>query len=271
MKEQKIQQLINRYMEGLTSPDEERQLAEWFSTHEVPEEWAAYKEMFAWLDDGMPATPGILDKEEADEKTDAKATPEPMSKAESKKIEEQSLSDFKSIRRKRYLIGWISAAAAVALLIVLFTGRQSADTSAVDRQEVATTSVPETQQSPADNRTSVGRDASIADTTAQSRSQTERADSLDNKLKRSARRKKPMNRYRRFRRSLVRPETYVAQAEMDSLSHQATMDVNNELMKQQIYAYLLEQQVDSIERYQQMCLDADLYREERSEEEDITY
>lgn len=49
MKDRKyIQQLLDRFMEGTTSEQEERQLADFFaSTEDIPEEWRAYAIMFS--------------------------------------------------------------------------------------------------------------------------------------------------------------------------------------------------------------------------------
>lgn len=49
-----IEQLIKRFMDGQTSVEEESRIAEYFRTHDVEDEWKAYKDMFAWFDDGMP-------------------------------------------------------------------------------------------------------------------------------------------------------------------------------------------------------------------------
>ena len=48
MKDRKyIQQLLDRFVEGMTSEQEERQLADFFaSTEDIPEEWRAYAIMF---------------------------------------------------------------------------------------------------------------------------------------------------------------------------------------------------------------------------------
>ena len=47
---QQIAQLIEKFMAGTTSIAEEDVLAQYFRTHEVSEEWAVYKEMFALFD-----------------------------------------------------------------------------------------------------------------------------------------------------------------------------------------------------------------------------
>lgn len=49
-----IEQLLNRFMDGQTSLNEEDRLARYMRRTDVPEEWRAYKEMFAWFDEGMP-------------------------------------------------------------------------------------------------------------------------------------------------------------------------------------------------------------------------
>ncbi len=49
-----IQRLIDRFMSGQTSLDEEARLAAYFRTHDVPDEWADYKALFAYFDAGMP-------------------------------------------------------------------------------------------------------------------------------------------------------------------------------------------------------------------------
>lgn len=49
-----IRQLLERFMDGQTSPEEEERLAAYMRRTDVPEEWSAYKEMFAYFDEGMP-------------------------------------------------------------------------------------------------------------------------------------------------------------------------------------------------------------------------
>ena len=50
---QEIADLLNKFMAGETSLDEENILAQYFRTHEVSDEWKEYKEMFALFDGGM--------------------------------------------------------------------------------------------------------------------------------------------------------------------------------------------------------------------------
>lgn len=60
MKNEHIKQLINRYMQGQTTLDEERELAQWFRSHNVDDDWKPYQQMFAWFDEGMPQQEGLL-------------------------------------------------------------------------------------------------------------------------------------------------------------------------------------------------------------------
>ena len=47
-----IARILDRFMDGETSLDEEKMLAEYLRTHEVSEEWQEYKEMFSLFDKG---------------------------------------------------------------------------------------------------------------------------------------------------------------------------------------------------------------------------
>lgn len=52
--EQDIHRLIERFMAGLTSIEEERFIADYLRTHEVDGDLLPYKRMFAWFDEGIP-------------------------------------------------------------------------------------------------------------------------------------------------------------------------------------------------------------------------
>ncbi len=50
-----IARLLNRFMEGATTIEEERLLADYFrKTEHVTEEWSDYRRMFDWFSEGMP-------------------------------------------------------------------------------------------------------------------------------------------------------------------------------------------------------------------------
>lgn len=55
MKAMQIQQLIDKYMNGQTTVDEEQLIARYFrSATDVPDSLKPYRDMFAYFDDGMP-------------------------------------------------------------------------------------------------------------------------------------------------------------------------------------------------------------------------
>ena len=54
LSQQQASALLDRYMDGLTSVEEEAALRRYFSTHDdIPDEWQDYKVMFTYLDSGM--------------------------------------------------------------------------------------------------------------------------------------------------------------------------------------------------------------------------
>ena len=48
-----IEALLNKFMDGQTTVEEEAQLADYFRTHDVPAEWEDYRDMFSYFDRGM--------------------------------------------------------------------------------------------------------------------------------------------------------------------------------------------------------------------------
>ena len=52
--EKDIRQLINRYMDGQTTIDEEQKIADYLRNNPIPDDLKRYKELFAWFDRGMP-------------------------------------------------------------------------------------------------------------------------------------------------------------------------------------------------------------------------
>jgi hypothetical protein len=62
MTNEKIQQLINRYLEGETSPEEERQLALELQGDNLPEEWQAIRLMLGELTMGEAEYDSIMEQ-----------------------------------------------------------------------------------------------------------------------------------------------------------------------------------------------------------------
>ena len=62
MTNKEIQQLINRYLEGETSPEEERQLALELQSNDLPEEWQAIRMMLGELTIGEAEYDSIMEQ-----------------------------------------------------------------------------------------------------------------------------------------------------------------------------------------------------------------
>ena len=114
-KKQEIAQLLNKFMAGETSITEEEVLAQYFRTHEVDNEWAEYKEMFALFDNGEVD----IDIEDG--------TSEQSIKDDSEKVKMLP----KTVREKPKIVAlrWLMAgiAASIVLLVVFHLGRSTAE------------------------------------------------------------------------------------------------------------------------------------------------
>lgn len=100
--DKKIKMLAERFMAGRTTVEEERLLAEYFRKHEAGGEWSAYKEMFAWFDEGMPLAGGLA-------APGVEGAPAGTSAAR--------------LRAKRIWLYAAAAAAVVVLLVMVWPGR----------------------------------------------------------------------------------------------------------------------------------------------------
>ena len=54
---EEVERLMQRFIDGISTLEEEAQLAEFFRTHEVTGKWCAYKEVFALFDEGKVEPP----------------------------------------------------------------------------------------------------------------------------------------------------------------------------------------------------------------------
>lgn len=127
IKKQEIAQLLSKFMAGETSVAEEDMLAQYFRTHEVDEEWAEYKEMFALFDNGQ------VDVEpEAD-------TAKSICDTDSAKI--QMLPKAVKGKPKIVALRWLMAgiAASLVLLVVFHLGRSTAEQPTLVAEKTAVT------------------------------------------------------------------------------------------------------------------------------------
>ena len=97
-----IRTLIDRYMAGQTSLEEESRLADYLRTHDVGEDLLPYKQMFAWFDEGMP-----LESQQADELTGRQDSSHPSPNSQSSQLSRKTVC----------LIA--AAAASIALLLLM--------------------------------------------------------------------------------------------------------------------------------------------------------
>ena len=100
--EKDIRTLIDRYMAGQTSLEEESRLANYLRTHDVGEDLLPYKQMFAWFDEGMP-----LESIQVNKQTSRQAALQPSQSSQSSQLSRKTVC----------LIA--AAAAAIALLLLV--------------------------------------------------------------------------------------------------------------------------------------------------------
>ena len=191
-------------MDGHTNVEEEERLAQYFRTGDVPEEWSEYKEMFAFFDEGMPR--GRYDES----RPESNVT----------KLSEHETKPGKKDGRKSFITLWctVSAAAAVALLLVTVWHQPSSDTTPNNiREAVATASSVE---SPSADSTVMKNDTVATP-----------------KYKKKRRRASGKYRY-----APAPPKTYLAEAETkakaDSASYSQQIDRQMAEIEQRQNAYI---------------------------------
>ena len=115
---QEIAQLIDKFMAGITGIAEEDVLAQYFRTHEVSEEWAVYKEMFALFDNG---------------EVDIEVEPTKQ-EDEVHAIKVEMPTTTKRKRTRMVALRWTTAVAASLLLLLMLRNTDAnSNTEAVDR------------------------------------------------------------------------------------------------------------------------------------------
>ena len=112
---QEITQLIDKFMAGETSIAEEDVLAQYFRTHEVSEEWAVYKEMFALFDAGE------VDIDVEVETDEQAATPQRAKIVAFNKWSKKQGEPHHTSTASR----WMWPAVAACMVAVFFLGRTS--------------------------------------------------------------------------------------------------------------------------------------------------
>ena len=198
-----IKQLIDRYMNGQTTVDEEQLLARYFrSATDLPDDLQPYRDMFAYFDEGMPL--GALPY--FDEGMPLGALPEfdgSAGQAETR-VAPDSSKVVAPRRRSLRIAAWWSGAAAVAaaVALLLIMHHPSAPVQPIASAVVVSDTCS----------TSTGVEAE----------QNVVTDSV--KLKLQPQRRRPSVRRRYY---IAPPKTYLAHAAAtDSITHEANVNVN---------------------------------------------
>lgn len=191
MKAMQIQQLIDKYMNGQTTVDEEQLIVRYFrNATDVPDSLKPYRDMFAYFDEGMPL--GALPEFDGSAgQADARVAPDSSKVVAPRRH---------SLRMAAWWSGAAVVAAAVALLLIMH--RPSAPVQPIASAVVVSDTCS----------TSTGVEAE----------QNVVTDSV--KLKPQPQRRRPSVRRRYY---IAPPKTYLAHAAAtDSITHAANANVN---------------------------------------------
>ena len=115
----RIQNLLDKYMDGASSNEEEATLRKYFEEHgnDIPEEWESYRALFSYIGFEQMNLSQILKEEEEEEKEIEK---EDILEDEEKNIpkKEGKQEEASHSRWLKYLSTSVAAAAIIAFLIV---------------------------------------------------------------------------------------------------------------------------------------------------------
>ena len=116
----RIQDLLDKYMDGATSNEEEATLRKYFEEHanDIPEEWESYRALFSYIGFEQMNLSQILKEEEKEEDFEKKDIAK--ENIEKKDIEKEEISKKKASRSRwlKYFGTSVAAAAIIAFLIV---------------------------------------------------------------------------------------------------------------------------------------------------------
>lgn len=109
-----IQNLLDKYMDGATSNEEETTLRKYFEEHgnDIPEEWESYRALFSYIGFEQMNLSQILKEEEKE-----------IEREDIEKKEEESISK-KEASRSRWLKYFGTSVAAAAIIAFLIVGIQ---------------------------------------------------------------------------------------------------------------------------------------------------
>ena len=115
-----IQDLLDKYMDGATSNEEEATLRKYFEEHgnDIPEEWESYRALFSYIGFEQMNLSQILKEEEKEKEEDFEK--KDIAKEDIERKEEEEISKKKASRSRwlKYFGTSVAAAAIIAFLIV---------------------------------------------------------------------------------------------------------------------------------------------------------
>ena len=116
-----IQDLLDKYMDGATSNEEEATLRKYFEEHanDIPEEWESYRALFSYIGFEQMNLSQILKEEEKEEDFEKKD----IAKEDIEKKEEEEISK-KEASRSRWLKYFGTSVAAAAIIAFMLVGIQ---------------------------------------------------------------------------------------------------------------------------------------------------
>jgi type IV secretory pathway VirB10-like protein len=131
---QQIAQLLTKFMAGETNVAEEQQLAKYFRTHEVDDEWKEYQEMFALFDDG---------KVDIDADTDSSGLHKTSDSGKLSKLPKAVKEKPKIIALRWYVAG--IAASIVTLLVFYFSKGTNEQTQLTAQTTIVENNIAQSQ------------------------------------------------------------------------------------------------------------------------------
>ena len=117
----RIQNLLDKYMDGATSNEEEATLRKYFEEHanDIPEEWESYRALFSYIGFEQMNLSQILKEEEKEEDFEKKD----IAKENIEKKEEEEISK-NEVSRSRWLKYFGASVAAAAIIAFMLVGIQ---------------------------------------------------------------------------------------------------------------------------------------------------
>ena len=121
-----IQDLLDKYMDGATSNEEEATLRKYFEEHgnDIPEEWESYRALFSYIGFEQMNLSQILKEEEEKEIAKEDILEDEEKNIPKKKGKEEEIFTKKEVSRSRWLKYFGTSAAAAAIIAFMLVGIQ---------------------------------------------------------------------------------------------------------------------------------------------------